>query len=70
MKSRPFAIAGRNIGPNDPPYCIAEVGINHNGELDRAKRMIDVAKEVLHFTSSGGKKKRKQHIVRDAFFTS
>ena len=43
---RPFQIAGRSIGPNDPPYCIAEVGINHNGDLALAKRMIDVAKEA------------------------
>ena len=43
---RPFQIAGRSIGPNDPPYCIAEVGINHNGYLDLAKRMIEVAKEA------------------------
>ena len=41
---RPFQIAGRSIGPNDPPYCIAEVGINHNGDLALAKRMIDIAK--------------------------
>ena len=39
-----FAIAGRHIGPNDSPYCIAEVGINHNGDLAIAKRMIDAAK--------------------------
>ena len=43
---RPFQIAGRSIGPNDPPYCIAEVGINHNGDLALAKRMIEVAKEA------------------------
>lgn len=41
---RPFSIAGRSIGPNDPPYCIAEVGINHNGDLALAKQMIDAAK--------------------------
>jgi N,N'-diacetyllegionaminate synthase len=41
---RPFQIAGRSIGPNDPPYCIAEVGINHNGDLELAKRMIEAAK--------------------------
>jgi N,N'-diacetyllegionaminate synthase len=41
---RPFQIAGRSIGPDDPPYCIAEVGINHNGELPLAIRMIDAAK--------------------------
>ena len=47
--SRPvksFAIAGRDIGLQDPPYCIAEVGINHNGDLAIAKRMIEVAKEA------------------------
>jgi N,N'-diacetyllegionaminate synthase len=41
---RPFHIAGRSIGPNDPPYCIAEVGINHIGDLAIAKRMIEAAK--------------------------
>jgi N,N'-diacetyllegionaminate synthase len=41
---RPFSIAGRSISPDDPPYCIAEVGINHNGELALAKQMIDAAK--------------------------
>ncbi|MGA8170038.1 MAG: N-acetylneuraminate synthase family protein [Methylocystis sp.] len=44
--SRPFAIAGRSIGPEDPPYCIAEVGINHNGDLALAKRMIEAAKSA------------------------
>jgi N-acetylneuraminate synthase/N,N'-diacetyllegionaminate synthase len=44
--TRPFVIGGRSIGPNDPPYCIAEVGINHNGDLALAMRMIEVAKEV------------------------
>jgi N,N'-diacetyllegionaminate synthase len=40
----PYRIAGRSIGPEHPPYCIAEVGINHNGELPLALRMIDAAK--------------------------
>jgi N-acetylneuraminate synthase/N,N'-diacetyllegionaminate synthase len=43
---RPFSIGGRNIGPNDPPYCVAEVGINHNGDIALAKRMIEVAKKA------------------------
>jgi N-acetylneuraminate synthase/N,N'-diacetyllegionaminate synthase len=43
---RAFSIGGRSIGPDHPPYCIAEVGINHNGDLSVAKRMIEVAKEV------------------------
>jgi N,N'-diacetyllegionaminate synthase len=43
-KSTSFQIAGRRIGPDDPPFCIAEVGINHNGDLSVAKRMIEAAK--------------------------
>ena len=27
-------------------YCIAEIGINHNGSLETAKRLIDAAKEA------------------------
>ena len=30
-------------GTGNPCYIIAEVGINHNGSLDTAKRLIDVA---------------------------
>ncbi len=33
------------IGYDFPPYCIAEVGINHNGDVLKAYEMIDVAKE-------------------------
>lgn len=44
MPHNNFAIAGRVIGADQPPYCIAEVGINHNGDLDLALRMIDAAK--------------------------
>ena len=36
-------ISGRHIGPNYPPFVIAEVGINHEGELDKAIQMVDAA---------------------------
>ncbi len=45
-QTNPFQIDGRVIGNDTPPYCIAEVGINHNGDLAIAKRMIDAAKEA------------------------
>jgi pseudaminic acid synthase len=38
-----ITIAGRRIGPDAPPYIIAEVSANHGGDLARAKRIIDVA---------------------------
>jgi N,N'-diacetyllegionaminate synthase len=40
-----FIIGNKKIGPQEQPYCIAEVGINHNGNLDYAFQMIKVAKE-------------------------
>jgi N-acetylneuraminate synthase len=39
-------IAGRSIGPEHPPYVIAEVSANHNGKLETAMRIIEEAKKV------------------------
>ena len=39
-------IAGRNIGPDRPPYVIAEVSANHNGKLETAMRIIEEAKKA------------------------
>ena len=36
-------IAGKKIGSGQPCYVVAEIGINHNGDLALAKRLIDVA---------------------------
>lgn len=36
-------IAGRQIGPDQPPFVIAEIGINHEGDIGKARRMIDDA---------------------------
>ncbi len=36
-------IGDRSVGPGLPVYVIAEIGINHNGDLDIAKQLIDVA---------------------------
>lgn len=33
----------RQIGPGNPVYVIAEIGINHNGELEIAKALIEAA---------------------------
>lgn len=36
-------IAGRKLGPDQPPFVICELSGNHNGSLDRALTMIDTA---------------------------
>jgi len=38
-------IGKRIIGEGNPCYIIAELGVNHNGDLDLAKKMIDTAKK-------------------------
>ncbi|GAA2441336.1 N-acetylneuraminate synthase family protein [Agromyces soli] len=38
-------IGRHEVGTGLPVYVIAEIGLNHNGELELAKRLIDVAAE-------------------------
>ena len=55
-----FNIGGRRVGPEHPPLVIAELGINHAGDLAVAREMVDAAAsagvEVL---------KHQTHIVED-----
>lgn len=44
MAPAPVKIAGRPIGPGHPPYIVAEMSGNHNGDLGRAKALVDAAK--------------------------
>jgi N-acetylneuraminate synthase len=36
----------RTIGTNSPCFIIAEAGVNHNGDVGMAKRLVDVAAEA------------------------
>lgn len=36
-------IGNRLVGPGQPVFVVAEVGINHNGDLSTAKRLVDAA---------------------------
>ena len=55
-----FSILDRKIGYDYPPLVIAELGINHNGSLELAKKMVDAAVasgiEVI---------KHQTHIIED-----
>lgn len=39
-------IAGRQVGPGHSCFIIAEAGVNHNGDVELAKRLVDVAAEA------------------------
>jgi len=39
-------IAGRKIGPDSPPLVIAEIGINHGGDLNVARAMVHAAAQA------------------------
>ena len=50
----------RKIGENEPCFIIAEAGVNHDGDVEKAKRMIDAAAEskadVVKFQTFTGEK--------------
>ena len=38
-------IGNKELGGSNPCFIIAEIGINHNGDLNMAKKLIDIAAE-------------------------
>jgi N-acetylneuraminate synthase len=43
MDAKTVKIGNKLVGDGQPAYVAAEIGINHNGDLDLAKRLISVA---------------------------
>ena len=46
MNTSPISIAGRRIGPENPPYVIAELSANHNGDIARAFAIMEAARDA------------------------
>ena len=46
MATTPMRIGDRTIGNHHPAYVIAEIGLNHNGDLDLAERTIVAASQA------------------------
>jgi N-acetylneuraminate synthase len=40
---RPVRIGGREVGPELPVFLVAEIGINHNGDVGLAKKLVAAA---------------------------
>tara|TARA_B100000886_G_scaffold303860_1_gene234730 strand:+ start:5175 stop:6248 length:1074 start_codon:yes stop_codon:yes gene_type:complete len=45
MKNKNLTLGKRNLQEDSSPYIIAEIGVNHEGSLEKAKELIDLAKE-------------------------
>ena len=43
MSAPDIAIGAKRVGPGRPCFVIAEAGVNHNGDLDLARRLVDAA---------------------------
>ena len=55
-----FKIGNREISDNTAPFVIAEIGINHEGSIDKAIQMVDDAADA------GGECAKFQcHIIDD-----
>ena len=40
-----LTLGNRTLAPGGRPYVIAEIGVNHEGDMDLARRLIDLARE-------------------------
>jgi len=58
-----FAIGNKKIGKDNPVFIIAEAGINHNGDLDIAKKLIKEASKC------GADAIKFQTIIADELFS-
>lgn len=45
LENQQMSIAGRAVGPDFPPFVIAELSANHNGKIETALRIIELAKQ-------------------------
>ncbi len=55
-----FKLGNRSVGYNHPPLVIAEIGINHNGSIDLAKKFVDAA-----FDAGIEVVKHQTHVIED-----
>ncbi len=46
MNDLELTIAGRAIGPNEPPYVVAEMSANHRQEFDEAVAIVEAAADA------------------------
>lgn len=58
-------IEERAIGPEEPTYIIAEIGVNHNGSVETAKKLVDIAAKSGADAVKFQKRKLEETYVKD-----
>jgi len=46
MSGKSLQIAGRRIGPDEPPYLVAEMSANHRGDFQQAVKILEAAADA------------------------
>jgi N,N'-diacetyllegionaminate synthase len=64
-------IGSRVIGPGEPVYVMAEAGVNHNGSVDAALRLVDAARragaDAVKFQAFGATRLASRHAEQAAY---
>lgn len=64
---RKIRIEGRRIGDGEPVFVVAEAGINHNGSLDMARRLVDSAADAGCDAVKFQKRSVRAMLAREAY---
>lgn len=64
--ARVVHIGNRPVGEGHPCYVVAEAGVNHNGQLDLARRLVQVAAEAGAEAVKFQKRSVRDILVADA----
>ena len=74
MNLKEIIIGGKIIKNYSEPFIIAEIGANHNGSIELAKKMIDIAKEkgadAVKFQSWSKDSVFSRKVYEDNYFLS
>src|SRR3954454_7484525 len=66
-KTRTLTIDGHEIGDHTPTYVIAEIGHNHQGDVDQAMHLIDEARRAGAHAVKTQKRDNRSLYTREMF---
>lgn len=70
---RPIQIGHRLVGPGQPCFIIAEAGVNHNGNIELAHRLVDLAADcgvdAIKFQTFVTDNVESKHSLKPAYFS-